>query len=264
MRGVAVENITIAYMMTRTQRLLLAVDHVDFAVAEGEFVAMIGPSGCGKTSILNAIAGIQPICSGHIRLDGVEITGPGKDRAVVFQTPALLPWRSVLSNVAYGLELQGTSRAVAEARAHPYVKLVGLSGFEDSYPHELSGGMQQRVNLARSLAVEPQVLLLDEPLAALDAMTRERMQLELQHIWMNSHVTALFVTHQISEAILLADRVLVMSSLPGRILADVSIPLQRPRTQEDRSGTVFVQLEAEIRSVLESAEGEGKNKRRGR
>ena len=171
-----------------------------------------------------------------------------------FKRPPLLPWRSVLGNVAYGLELQGAGRRAAQAHARRYVELVGLGGFEESYPHELSGGMQQRANLARALAVQPRVLLFDEPLAALDAQTRECMQLELQRIWMNSRVTALFVTHQISEAILLADRVLVMSTSPGRIKADIPVPLSRPRSHHDRSAPDFVRLEIEIRDALESAD----------
>ena len=247
----SVEQLWVTYTMARTGKTLIAVQDVSFDVAQGEFVALIGPSGCGKTTILNAVAGLQPVSSGRIRVGGVEVTGPGRDRAMVFQTPALLPWRTVIGNVAYGLELQGVKRAAARAAAQRYIAMVGLRGYEESYPRELSGGMQQRVNLARALVMEPQELLFDEPLAALDALTREKMQLELQSIWLESRVTALFVTHQISEAILLADRVLVMTVGPGRILAEIPVPLPRPRSQHDRTIPAFVALEAAIREVLE-------------
>jgi NitT/TauT family transport system ATP-binding protein len=250
-----IEQLSVAYTMTRTQQRLLAVEEVSFAVDSGEFVALIGPSGCGKTSILNAIAGIQSKSGGRIHLDGVEINGPGCQCAMVFQTPALLPWRSVLNNVAYGLEIQGMARHAAQTVARHYMELVGLDGFAESYPHELSGGMQQRANLARALTVQPQMLLFDEPLAALDAQTREQMQMELQRIWMESQVTALFVTHQISEAILLADRIIVLSSSPGRIKAIIPVPLERPRTHRDRQTALFLRLEDEIRGMLESAAG---------
>lgn len=239
--------------MSRTGKALTAVQEASFDVAPGEFVALLGPSGCGKTTILNAVAGLQSPSRGRICLDGVEVVGPGRDRAMVFQTPALLPWRTVARNVAYGLELQGVKRAAARAAAQRYIELVGLQGFEESYPHELSGGMQQRANLARALAVEPQVLLFDEPLAALDAQTREQMQLELQRVWMERQVTALFVTHQIDEAVLLADRVLVMSAAPGRIVANIHVLLPRPRQQLDRSASAFVELSQQIRRVLASA-----------
>ncbi len=251
MIGLAVEQLSVTYTMARTGKTLTAVQDVSFDVAPGKFVALIGPSGCGKTTILNAVAGLQPIRRGRIRLDGDEVARPGRERAMVFQAPALLPWRTVVGNVAYGLELQGVKRAMAQATARRYIEMVGLRGFEESYPHELSGGMQQRANLARALAVEPQVLLFDEPLAALDAQTREKMQLELQRIWLQSRVTALFVTHQISEAILLADRVLVMTAGPGRIRADLPVSLPRPRSQHDRTAPAFVALEAAIREALE-------------
>jgi len=251
-----VEQLSVTYIMTRTQKLLSAVQDVSFTMAEGEFVALIGPSGCGKTTILNAIAGIQPASDGRIWLNGQEVTSPGRACAMVFQSPALLPWRSVLGNVAYGLQLQGISRPKSQECAGHYIELVGLKGFEECYPHELSGGMQQRANLARALAVQPQILLFDEPLAALDARTREKMQLELQNIWLKSRVTALFVTHQIDEAILLADRILVMSASPGRIKANLPVPLLRPRSHRNRYTSAFVQLEAVIRDMLDDRQGE--------
>lgn len=253
MIALSVEQLAVTYTMVRTGKLLTAVQDVSFDMAPGEFVALIGPSGCGKTTVLNAVAGLQQVSGGRIRVGGVTVSGPGRDRAMVFQAPALLPWRTVARNVAYGLELQGIKRAEACATARRYIELVGLHGFEESYPHELSGGMQQRVNLARALAVEPQVLLFDEPLAALDAQTRELMQLELQRVWMERKVTALFVTHQIDEAVLLADRVLVMSASPGRIVASFDVPLPRPRQQLDRSAPAFIALEQRIRRALAGA-----------
>lgn len=236
--------------MARTGHDLTAVEDCSLTVEAGSFVALIGPSGCGKSSLLNAAAGLLSPRSGRILFDGSPISGPTRSTGYVFQQAALLPWRSVLRNVAYGLELHGVDRRTAAGRAHQVIRLVGLNGFEESFPHELSGGMQQRANLARALAVEPRLLLCDEPLAALDAQTREAMQLELQRIWMNQPQTVLFVTHQISEALLLADRVIVMSSRPGRIIADLAVPLPRPRTISDLRSTVCLELEDHIRSLL--------------
>lgn len=182
----AVEHLTVAYTMQRTRLNLTAVQDVSFAAASGEFVAMIGPSGCGKTTLLNAIAGLTPPQAGAICVDGRPVRGPGHERAMVFQAPALLPWRTVVSNVAYGLELQGMPKPQAARVARDYLGVVGLRDFAESYPRELSGGMQQRANLARALSIQPQLLLCDEPLAALDAQTREYMQAELQRIWLES------------------------------------------------------------------------------
>lgn len=258
-----VHSLTVGYVMKRNRRALTAVQDLGFTVRAGEFVAIVGPSGCGKTTVLNAIAGLIPWQAGQITIDGRPVNGPGRDRAMVFQSPALLPWRSVLRNVAYGLELQGMARRKAEGLARDCLALVGLAEFAESYPAELSGGMQQRANLARALAVQPQVLLFDEPLAALDAQTREKLQLELQRIWQQSHVTALFVTHQIDEAILLADRVLVMSASPGQIKANMPIPLPRPRTHQCRYTLAFAQLETAIRNALDDPQGESVSVDRG-
>lgn len=251
MIGLSVEQLTVIYTMARMGKALTAVQDVSFDVAPGEFVALIGPSGCGKTTVLNAVAGLQPVSGGRICVGGVTVSGPGRDRAMVFQAPALLPWRTVARNVAYGLELQGVKRAAARATAQRYIELVRLHGFEESYPHELSGGMQQRANLARALAVEPQVLLFDEPLAALDAQTREYMQAELQRIWLERPMTALYVTHHIAEAIFLADRVLVLAASPGRIKADLSVDLPRPRSLSIQRTPAFLALAERIWSLLE-------------
>lgn len=251
MIGLAVEQLSVTYTMARTGKALTAVQDVSFAVAPGEFLALVGPSGCGKTTILNAVAGLQAATRGRICVGDVEVTGPGRDRAMVFQAPALLPWRTVARNVAYGLELQGVKRTAARATAQSYIELVGLHGFEESYPHELSGGMQQRANLARALAMQPQVLLFDEPLAALDAQTRVYMQAELQRIWLERPMTALYVTHNIAEALFLADRVLVLSASPGRIKVDIPVPLPRPRSLSDQRISQFLALEEQIWALLE-------------
>jgi NitT/TauT family transport system ATP-binding protein len=243
MAQLEIQNLNIEYAHQRSRQRLLAVDNVSFSAESGQFVALVGPSGCGKTSILNAVAGLLPEFGGQIRMSGQPIHGPGRDRAMVFQSPALFPWRTVRRNVGYGLELQGRDRGEAKRKVQHYVELVGLQGFEESYPHELSGGMQQRVNLARALAVEPQVLLFDEPLSALDAQLREVMQMELQRVWLQTRNTALFVTHLISEAVFLADVVLVFSARPGRIKQVVRVDLPRPRDRAARHAPEFQRAE---------------------
>jgi NitT/TauT family transport system ATP-binding protein len=248
--ALTVEQLSIVYTMTRTQQSLCAVQDVSFSIARGEFVALIGPSGCGKTSILQALGGLQPLSHGRIRFDDQVMHGPVSQCATVFQAPALLPWRSVLGNAAYGLELRGVKPRDARPRAQAYVDLVGLRGFEQSYPHELSGGMQQRTNLARALAVEPGVILFDEPLAALDEQTRESLRQEVQRIWLQRRFTALFVTHQVSEAIFLADRIIVMSSAPGRIQAILPVPMPRPRSLSTMRSEIAAAIEDEIRGFL--------------
>ena len=234
--------------------MLLAVDGATLDIAEGELVAIVGPSGCGKTTFLNAVDGLLPITSGSLSLDGRIIDRPGHDRALVFQQPSLLPWRTVIDNVLYGLELLGTPRAEARPRAQRFVDLVGLSGFEESYPLELSGGMQQRCNLARALAVDPDVLLLDEPFAALDAQTRETMQHELLRIWNETRKTAVFITHDIVEAVYLADRVIVFTARPGRVKEVLRVDLPRPRDLRVKWEPRFVEIQSRIwESIREEA-----------
>ncbi|HKX17311.1 MAG TPA: ABC transporter ATP-binding protein, partial [bacterium] len=194
---------------------LSVLDHVSFAVDAGQFVAIVGPSGCGKTTVLRCMAGLQQPVEGRISIGGRPLAGVDRRVAMVFQSDSLFPWRTVQANVAFGLEVRRVPRAQSGRIAQELVDLVGLTGFERAYPHQLSGGMRQRVNLARALAVDPEVLLMDEPFSALDMLTRELMQVELQRIWLRRRKTVLFVTHQIEEAVFLADRVLLMSRRPG-------------------------------------------------
>ena len=245
-------GVRVHYWRTRARSTLLAVDGVDLDVRAGEFVAIVGPSGCGKTTFLNAVDGLVPVTGGSLTLNDTPIRGPGPDRAMVFQQPSLLPWRTVLDNVRYGLELQRrVPRREATRRSREFVRLVGLRGFEDAYPLELSGGMQQRVNLARALATDPEILLLDEPFAALDAQTREYMQLELLKIWRQTGKTSIFITHDIGEAIYLADRVVVFSARPGRVKNTVDIELERPRELRVKRSPAFVAYEDQLWSEIE-------------
>ena len=236
----------------RDSRDVLALADVSLSVNEGEFLAIVGPSGCGKTSLLNIVAGLLPYQDGTVAIDGKKISGPGTDRAVVFQHSSLLPWRNIAGNVRYGMEMQRRfDETKMRERTEYFIKLVGLTGFEKHYPNELSGGMQQRVNLARALAADPVVLLMDEPFAALDAQTREFMQAELLKIWTQARKTVLFITHQINEAIYLADRVVVMSARPGRVKDVFPIPFERPRTLSLKRDPRFLEIEDKIWQLVE-------------
>lgn len=230
---------------------LTVLDGVSCSVASGEFVSIVGASGCGKTTLLRIIDGLETVTSGRIRIDGQDVTSPGQNRGFVFQQDNLFPWRTILRNVMVGGEFQGRPKAERKATAEEYIKLVGLSGFEQHYPHELSGGMRQRVNLARALAVRPEVLLMDEPFAALDAQTREIMQSELLRIWRADQRTVLFVTHQIDEAIYLSDRVIVMTARPGRIKEIIDVDLPRPRDLSLKRTPEFAALVDQIWSLIE-------------
>ena len=227
-----------------------ALTNFSLDIAEGEFVSIVGPSGCGKSTFLNIVLGLIEPVSGVIQLNGTRISGPGQERAMVFQEFGLLPWRSVTANVELGLELKGVPSAKRAARANELINLVGLKGFETHYPHELSGGMKQRVGLARALATEPEVLLMDEPFAALDAQTRDLMQTELLQIWERSKKTVLFVTHSIEEAAYLSDRVIVMTARPGRTKDVIQIDLPRPRDYEMRLTPKFNEIKLRIWEVL--------------
>jgi NitT/TauT family transport system ATP-binding protein len=247
-----IDKLTKRYYVERDGRQVLALSGVSLTVDEGEFVAIVGPSGCGKTTLLNIVAGLLTYDAGSIAIDGETIRGPGINRAVVFQHSSLLPWRTIAGNVRYGMELQKRFDATAiRERTDHFIKLVGLTGFERHYPSELSGGMQQRVNLARALASDPAVLLMDEPFAALDAQTREHMQLELLKIWGQARKTVVFITHQINEAVYLADRIAVMSPRPGRIKGVFDIPFERPRALSIKRDARFLQIEDAIWQLVE-------------
>lgn len=251
MTTLTIRNLSLAYTLQRQNTPIQALNQVTLTVATGEFVTIVGPSGCGKSSLLHAVAGLLPQHTGEIFIADQPIRGPGRERAMVFQSPALLPWRTVSGNVAYGLELHGVAQRETRQRAQPWIELVGLGGFAESYPRELSGGMQQRVNLARALAVQPALLLLDEPLSALDAQTREIMQVELQRIWLQTQCSALYVTHQIDEAIFLADKVVVMSARPGRIEAVIAVDFPRPRSLSIKRQPAFADLTEQIWQLLQ-------------
>ena len=252
MHKLHIDHLTKRYYVERDGRQVLALSDVSLAVGDGEFVAIVGPSGCGKTTLLNIIAGLLTYDVGSVAIDGKTISGPGVDRAVVFQHASLLPWRTIAGNVRYGMEIQKRFDAAAmRERTEAFITLVGLASFERHYPSELSGGMQQRVNLARALASDPAVLLMDEPFAALDAQTREHMQLELLKIWSQARKTVVFITHQINEAIYLADRVAVMSSRPGRVKGVFTVPFDRPRTLSIKRDPRFLQIEDAIWEMVE-------------
>lgn len=244
-------DVTVRYENPRTGVTTLALEGFTVGVQPGEFLCLVGPSGCGKTTFLYCLDGLLPLTDGRILLDGKPIAGPGRDRAMVFQSPSLLPWRTVLRNVTYGLELQGVPLRQSLPRAREMIALVGLEGFEHYHPSELSGGMQQRVNLARALVMDAEVILLDEPFASLDAQTREFMQAELMRIWQETRRTAIFITHQINEAIYLADRVVVLSARPGRVKSILPVAVPRPRELRVKRTPAFLELEDHIWSLIE-------------
>jgi NitT/TauT family transport system ATP-binding protein len=242
-RGVKME-----YRDRQAGTTLRAIENIDLDVPDGAFVSLLGPSGCGKSTFLKIVNGLLLATAGEIKLHRVA---KGREDAMVFQDAALFPWYSVLDNVAYGLVCAGVRRKEARKRAEPYIELVGLQGFADKYPYQLSGGMQQRANLARALAVDAAILLMDEPFAALDAQTREVMQAELLRIWNAARKTVLFVTHQIDEAVYLSDRVVVMAARPGRIVADITIDLPRPRELSVKRTPEFARYEEQIWRLIQ-------------
>ena len=237
---------------------------ISFAAHPGEFLAIVGPSGCGKTTLLRILDGLLDADGGAILLDGHAVRDPGPDRGFVFQADSLLPWRNVADNIGFGLEIQRRDRTASRRTVEGLVRLVGLAGFERHYPHQLSGGMRQRVNLARALAINPEVLLMDEPFASLDAQTRELMQAELLRIWSEERKTVIFITHQIDEAVYLADRVLVFSGRPSVVKAAVPVDLPRPRPLAvkrqpallERVDAIWRLIEEEVRSAM-GLEGAG-------
>ena len=223
-----------------------AIDELDLAVATGEFVAVLGPSGCGKSTLLKLFAGVIFPSEGEIRLGQRRLTGPSREVGMVFQRAVLLPWRCVLDNVLFPIQMLGWPLRDYREQAQHLIDMVGLSGFEKALPSELSGGMQQRVSICRALIYDPKILLMDEPFGALDAMTREELSIELLRIWNERRKTVLFVTHSISEAVLLADRVIVMSARPGRIKAEVAVPLPHPRLYTVKTTPEFSALKARL------------------
>jgi NitT/TauT family transport system ATP-binding protein len=247
---IELQDVAIEYVKPKSDETFVAIRGVTLSIEKGSFITIVGSSGCGKSTLLLAIAGLIERAHGSIRVDGREIDGPGRDRAMVFQEASLLPWRSVHSNVRFGLELQRWRRDNVDERAQRFVELVGLARFSDYHPHQLSGGMRQRVNIARALAVDPDVLLMDEPFAALDAQTREVMGNELLQIWERDKKTALFVTHAIDEAVFLGDKVVVMAKDPGRIKAVVEIDLPRPRTSSMLDSAAFIGYRHRLRDYI--------------
>jgi NitT/TauT family transport system ATP-binding protein len=226
---IEIAHLTKSFVNDRTGRTVTALDDFSLDVRDGEFLCVVGPSGCGKTTLLQILAGLEPATSGTMTLDGSPIRGAGADRGVVFQGYALFPWRTVVENIAFGLEVKGVPRAERAEVATRYAHMVGLKGFEHSYPNELSGGMKQRVGIARALANEPEVLLMDEPFGALDAQTREIMQRDLLDLQRSARRTVVFITHGVQEAVFLADRIVVMTARPGRIKAVIDVDLPHPR-----------------------------------
>lgn len=229
-----------------------ALRPVDVDVAAGEFICLLGPSGCGKSTLLSIIAGLEPASSGSIWADGRKVHGPGTDRVLLFQEAALFPWLDVQRNVEFGLRQAGMSKKERAALARHFIELVHLKGFERSFVHQLSGGMRQRVAIARALAIDPAILLMDEPFGALDALTRDRLHVELESIWAATRKTVVFVTHNVREAVALGDRVLVFSPRPGRIVREFRVDLPRPRKLEDHS---LVDMTKEIMAVLSEEMG---------
>ena len=232
-----VRNVTKAYISEEGE--IKALEDINLDVKPGEFLCIIGPSGCGKTTLLRMIAGLEYPTSGEIILDGKEVKGPSPDRGMVFQEFSLFPWRTVLKNVEFGLQMRNIKSKERHAIAERYIELVGLRGFEKHYPYELSGGMKQRVAIARALATEPSILLMDEPFGSVDAQTRNILQEELLQIWKRTEKTIIFVTHSVDEAVYLADRVVVMSARPGRIVECIDIDIERPRKRTSVEANVI-------------------------
>jgi len=258
---VSLSEICLSYRAQSGERLL-ALDHINLQVQRGEFVCVVGPSGCGKSTLLHLIAGLQPQTSGHVFLDGKPVQGPGPDRILIFQDHGLFPWLTVGQNVEFGMKMKGISKAEREDKTRHYLRLVHLAKFENSYIHQLSGGMRQRVAIARALATEPDVLLMDEPFAALDAQTRDLLHDELERIWNDTGRTIIFVTHNVREAVRLGDRVVLLTFRPGRVKSEFPVELPRPRHLEDptvarAAREILDELRDEINRSLEAEYNEG-------
>lgn len=253
---IAIENLSKSFRTSAGQQHL-ALSGINLTLRHGEFVSIIGPSGCGKSTLLYMVGGFIPPTSGQIKVGGVTVTGPGPDRGPVFQEFALFAWKNVLQNVMYGVRLQGVPKAQAELRARDLLKMVGLEKFANFYPKELSGGMKQRVAIARTLAYDPKVLLMDEPFGALDAHVRTHLQRDLLQIWEEHRKTVLFVTHSVEEAVYLSDRVIVMAAGPGRIARDIKIELDRPRARSELMfNRQYQEYVTEIEGMIDAFEAE--------
>ena len=250
--AVSARDVTVEYERTREKDVLVALEDFSLDIAEGEFLVIVGPSGCGKSTFLNVVAGLTFPAKGEVSVYGKPVTGPGPDRAVVFQDYALMPWRTVEGNIKFGLEMQRRIDKDTPAKIARYIELVGLKGFERAYPRELSGGMRQRVGLARALVTEPRLLLMDEPFAAVDAMTREIMQDELSRIVTETKQPIIFITHSVDEAVTLGDRIAVVTNRPGRIKEIIDVGLPRPRSRESRHLPEFQAIRDRIWDLLQS------------
>jgi NitT/TauT family transport system ATP-binding protein len=252
MKSLEIRNLQKTYFDPYAETNVTAVQDVSLDIREGEFVSVVGPSGCGKTTILNMVAGFLPVTGGEIRVGGRPVKGPGADRGVVFQSFALFPWKTVLDNVGFGPKMRGVAKPERDRIAREYLALAGLSHAAERYPNELSGGMQQRVGVVRALANDPDVLLMDEPFASVDAQTRMTLQEELTRIWQEKQHTVLFITHDVAEAVFLADRVVVLSK--GRVMRDLPVTLPRPRVWDDlMEDDEFKRLSAEVLHMVRSA-----------
>jgi len=246
---IEVAHIEKIFVTMRNERIH-ALHDISLSVGEREFITIVGPSGCGKSTLLKTIAGLIPASAGAVRVAGTDVKAPRKDIGIVFQNPILLPWRTVMENVLLPAEVQGMPLGQARKRARDLLAMVGLSDFENKYPMELSGGMQQRAAISRALVSDPKILLMDEPFGALDAMTREQMNLDLQRIWRESGKTVVLITHSIPEAVFLGDRVIVMTPRPGRITRVIDVPITRPRSLGAMGEPLFGRLTNDIRRVL--------------
>jgi len=251
---IEVDHLYLGYPGKGRSAPVIACRDLNFTIGRGEFVVLVGPSGCGKTTFLESVAGLGHVGAGELRIEGKPVSGPGRDRSLVFQSPSLFPWRDVYGNVIFGVQAQGRLDAEARQRVREIIEMVGLSHVATWRPRQLSGGMRQRVNLGRALVTQPRLLLLDEPFGALDAQTREMLQDELMRIWqesaMSRSTTAIFVTHDVREAVLLADRVIVFSRPPGRVLEDIRVDLPRPRASVVRRSQSFARYEQRVLDAL--------------
>jgi NitT/TauT family transport system ATP-binding protein len=248
--GISIDGVTKTFHDRSRGGDVVALDDITLSIATNDFVCLLGPSGCGKSTLLNIIAGFEKPTRGRVSVDSEAVTAPGADRGVVFQQPTLMPWLTVTENIAFHLKLKGVAKAERSERAQAFIDLVGLKGFEKHYPSELSGGMSQRVGIARALIMNPRVILMDEPFAALDAQTRQEMQEELVAIWQRQHGTIVFVTHSVDEALVLGNRIVVMTRRPGRIRDVVAFDLPRPR---DVTGAEFNDMKRHLLGLIREA-----------